>query len=59
MDENELLRKQLDDATAEIEMQKLRVSNVMLLLKNEMTLSGRLPESIRPPSGDSQKFVDL
>jgi hypothetical protein len=42
MTEIELLKKQLAEANAEIESLRLRLSNVTLLLKKEMTESGKL-----------------
>jgi hypothetical protein len=42
--ETEALRHELRAAQAEIESLKLRLSNVMYLLKQEMTVSGKLPK---------------
>jgi hypothetical protein len=45
MTEIELLKRKLADAEAEVVLLRLRVSNLMLLLRKEMTSSGSLPES--------------
>jgi hypothetical protein len=42
--EIELLKKQLAEAQAEIAELRLRLSNSSLLLKIEMTASGKLPK---------------
>jgi len=44
MTEIEFLKKQLAEANTEIDALKLRLSNVMLLLKSEMAASGNLPK---------------
>jgi len=44
MTEIESLKKQLAEANAEIESLRLRLSNVTLLLRKEMTESGKLPK---------------
>jgi hypothetical protein len=44
MTEIELLKKQLAEANTEIESLRLRLSNVTLLLRKEMTESGKLPK---------------
>jgi regulator of replication initiation timing len=44
MTEIELLKKQLAEAMAENQALTLRLENVMLLLKSEMTASGKLPK---------------
>jgi hypothetical protein len=51
-DENKALKLQLAAAQAEIEMLKLNLSNVTLLLKHEMTASGKLPD----PRTDKERF---
>jgi hypothetical protein len=38
------LKKELEAAKIEIEMLNLRLANVTLLLKKEMTASGKLPK---------------
>jgi hypothetical protein len=43
MDEIELLKKRLAEAEREIKTLRLQLSNVMVLLKKEMTASGNLP----------------
>ena len=50
MTEIEALRKELAEAKAEIQRLNLRLSNVTLLLKKEMTASGSLPK----PEKDAQ-----
>lgn len=45
MTEIELLKRKLAEAEAEIIVLRLRVSNLLLLLRKEMTSSGRTPES--------------
>jgi hypothetical protein len=47
MTEIELLKKQLAEANVEIDSLRLRLSNVTLLLKKEMTASGNLPKPER------------
>ena len=44
MNETDLLKKQLAEAKAEIEDLRLRLNNTLLLLKGEMTASGKLPK---------------
>jgi len=46
-DEIESLKKELAEARAEIQSLHLRLSNVTLLLKKEMTESGKLPKPNR------------
>jgi hypothetical protein len=46
-DEIEAIKKELAEALAEIENLKLRLNNVTLLLKSEMTRSGSLPKPKR------------
>jgi hypothetical protein len=45
MTEIELLKCKLAEAEAEIAVLRLRVSNLMVLLRREMTSSASLPES--------------
>jgi len=52
-DEMQALKKELADAKAEIEELKLRLSNVMLLLKKEMTESGKLSKPQSREDGQS------
>jgi hypothetical protein len=42
--EKEALKKELEAAKIEIEMLNLRLANVTLLLRKEMTVSGKLPK---------------
>jgi len=44
LDEKADLKKELADAKVEIEELRLRLSNASLLLKIEMTASGKLPK---------------
>jgi predicted RNase H-like nuclease (RuvC/YqgF family) len=44
MTEIEALKKELEEAKAEIESLHLRLANVTLLLKKEMVESGKLPK---------------
>jgi hypothetical protein len=44
MTEIELLKKQLADARAENDALTLRLNNITLMLKKEMTASGSLPK---------------
>jgi hypothetical protein len=47
MSEIETLKKQLAEAEAEIECLKLRLANVTVLFKKEMTASASLPKPTR------------
>ena len=49
MDDVDTLKKQLAAALVEIEELRLRLSNVMLLLRREMREGGKLPD---PTSAD-------
>jgi hypothetical protein len=49
------LERELAKANAEIQQLKLQLSNVMLLLKKEMTASGSYPKPMRPKNGHGSK----
>ncbi|HEV3272971.1 MAG TPA: hypothetical protein VGZ93_12385 [Candidatus Methylacidiphilales bacterium] len=57
MTEIELLKKRLAEANAEIDVLRIRLTNVTFLLKSEMVASGNLPKSKPGKHGQVSSLV--